>query len=129
MQGISFTAYGPPGLIDRLKKTEWVECYPEAENFREIGFWGFCLTRPLDSRCSLPIKIKIGCGRGKFEVCGWVPGSLSEIIPFSGARPRGWWYWPGHQYFGLFKEKLVPRPEKGKRTRYSVAISLWNGKE
>ena len=51
--------FGPADVVSRLQAKKWSACFPDGENFHGIGLAGYCLCRPADNLCPLPITIVV----------------------------------------------------------------------
>lgn len=67
---IAIGAYGPKGLVEKLKECKWTPCAPSGENFDGIDLFGYCLTRPEDELV-LPVAVVVKEAGEIFMVAGY----------------------------------------------------------
>jgi hypothetical protein len=87
--------YGPPDLVDRLRKSPWTACKPSGKNFCGIAIGRWVLTDTPDTLCADKYRITVETvPRGdKFMVEGYQSRDLfndlqhdSRAITFAGCH-------------------------------------------
>ena len=59
MIGEKISGYGPPDLIEKLKRAIWEPCWPSGNNFEGMTLGGYVLTDTPDELCSAKFRVTV----------------------------------------------------------------------